>query len=113
MKKALMLVAVMGVTAGAAFAEEPAKKEGGERRGWDPAAAFKATDTNADGAISLEEFKAGKIGQRDPAAAEDRFKKRDLDKNGSLTLAEFSTRPHRETPKDAAPKAPEGEKKAE
>jgi len=47
-------------------------------------------DTNADGSISLDEFKAGPMGQRDPATAESYFKMLDKDSDGKVTLDEFN-----------------------
>ena len=60
--------------------------------------------TNGDGAITLDEFKAGPVGQKNPAIAEEDFKKLDTDGDGKLTLQEF-TAPHTPPPttKPAAP----------
>lgn len=52
---------------------------------------FKKLDANSDNAISLDEFKAGPMGQKDPAKAEEIFKKIDKDGNGSLSLEEFKS----------------------
>jgi hypothetical protein len=78
----------------------------------DPAQLFKAVDKDADGSISLDEFKASTVGQIDPSRVGDVFKKKDADGDGKLTLSEYMFIPHKETPKPAA--APEtGAKKKE
>ncbi len=84
---------------------------------------FKKLDADSNGAISLEEFKAGPRGQRNPERAEAVFKKIDADSDGKVTLEEFKAhRPERmrqrggrdpkppEAPEDdAAPEAPPAE----
>ena len=50
---------------------------------------YKALDTNNDGSVSLDEFKAGPAGKRDAAKAEEMFKKRDKDGDGKLSIDEF------------------------
>ena len=84
----------------AAPAEKKAKAPGGRD------AVFAMADTNADGALSLDEFVAmetkrlearkARLGDKYDAekaakmpSAEERFKKRDQDGNGSLTKEEF------------------------
>ena len=84
----------------AAPAEKKAKAPGGRD------AVFATADTNADGALSLEEFvvmeakrletRKARQGDKFDAekaakmpSAEERFKKRDQDGNGSLTKEEF------------------------
>jgi hypothetical protein len=74
----------------AAPAAPRAAKPAGEKPKRDPAEVFKKLDTNNDGKISLEEFKAGPAGQKDPAKAEEIFGKRDKDGDKSLSLEEFS-----------------------
>lgn len=72
----------------------PDGKPGRERP--NPEEAFKKLDTNNDGSISLDEFKAGPMGQRDPARAEEAYKKMDKDSDGKVTLEEFKAgRPQR------------------
>lgn len=66
------------------------KKPGADKPKRDPAEMFKKLDTNNDGKISLEEWKAGPMGQKDPAKAEEIFGKKDKDGDKSLSLEEFS-----------------------
>ena len=54
-----------------------------------PEEIFKKLDTNNDGVISLDEFKAGPRAQKEPDKAEAAFKKMDKDGDGKLTLEEF------------------------
>ena len=55
-----------------------------------PEKAFKKLDSNADGAVTLEEFKAKRLKDESKAAKiEKRFAKMDTDGNGTLDLAEF------------------------
>jgi len=58
------------------------------KKGPDPAKVFARKDTNTDGALTLEEFKAG---MKDKALdnADKRFRKIDADSDGKLTLEEF------------------------
>ena len=51
---------------------------------------FHKLDTNGDGALSLEEFKAGPAGQKNPAMAEEYFNKLDKNGDGKVTLEELT-----------------------
>lgn len=57
----------------------------------DPEKVFKKLDANSDGAVSLDEFKAGPRAQKDPEKAAEIFKKIDADSNGSISLEEFKS----------------------
>ncbi len=65
--------------------EKPEKKG----RAVDPAEAFKKMDSNGDGKLSLDEYKAV-VGKKDPSRAEERFKKLDKNSDGALTQEEFA-----------------------
>lgn len=49
-------------------------------------------DTDKDGKVSLDEFKAGM--QKDPEKAEAKFKKKDADHDGFVTLEEMKAGKH-------------------
>lgn len=65
----------------AAAAAAPAKPKR------DPAEVFKKMDSNSDGKVSAEEFKAK---AKDAAKADEMFGKKDKDGDKSLSLEEFS-----------------------
>jgi hypothetical protein len=75
-------------------------RDGGGKRP-NPEEIFKKLDANADGSISLDEFKAGPAGQRDAAKAEEVFKKIDADGNGNVSAEEFKA--HRPPPRGGGP----------
>jgi EF hand len=81
----------------ATAADEPAAKP---KR--DPAVLFKAIDRDADGSISLDEYKVSTVGHIDPSRVGDVFKKKDADGDGKLNLTEFMYVPPREPAKPAA-----------
>ena len=65
--------------------------EGGRRERPNPEEAFKKLDTNNDGSVNLDEFKAGPMAQRNPERAEEAFKRMDKNSDGKLSLEEFKT----------------------
>jgi Ca2+-binding EF-hand superfamily protein len=64
-------------------------EEGAEKSKPDPAKAFAKVDTNADGAVTKEEFMASPKAQKDTEKAAKKFTKMDADANGSVSLDEF------------------------
>ncbi len=61
----------------------------------DPAATYKKLDANADGKLTLEEFKAAPRWKKEPEKAEGVFKKRDKDSSGDISLEEFTAQPEK------------------
>ena len=89
----ILAVLALGTTLAVAADQKPAAgaadaKPDKPKR--DPAEVFKKLDTNNDGKLSAEEFKAGPMGKKDPAKAEEAFGKKDKDGDKSLSLEEFS-----------------------
>lgn len=104
----LLLVPVMALAADDAKPKKPGK--GTEKPKANPAAAFKKMDTNSDGAVSLEEFKASPRGQKSPDKADKAFAKMDKDSDSKLTLEEFKAasvkkpaKPEKTKPSEAEP----------
>ena len=64
------------------------KGEKGEGKRPNPAKVFSKKDADADGKLSLDEFKSG-MPEKALAKADTRFKKIDTNGDGSLSLEEF------------------------
>jgi hypothetical protein len=96
----LLLVPALALAADEAKPKKPGKGAGGAQA--NPEKAHKRLDTNSDGTVSLEEFKAGPRGKKDPTKAEKAFQKLDKDSDGKMTLEEFKA--GRPAPKPDAPK---------
>lgn len=121
MKRHVLWIATALLCAGTFVqAEEPAATEK-PKRPTPPAAedAFKKADTNNDGQISMEEYKAVMAeraknrpnGKEMPAdMIEKRFKSMDTDNSGAISLEEFKKGREMRGPQnhgEGAPKAPE------
>jgi hypothetical protein len=89
MKSVILSLLLVPALAMAADDTKPKRPGKGTEKRPDPAEAFKKLDTNSDGNVSLEEFKAGPAGKRDAAKAEEVYKKMDKDSDGKLTVEEF------------------------
>lgn len=61
----------------------------------DPAEAFKKMDSNSDGNVTIEEFKASPRWKKDATKADEMFKRRDKDSDGKITLEEFTAKPEK------------------
>ena len=74
MKSFITTFAALAVATSFSLAADEKKPAAGEKPKADPAAVFKKKDTNGDGSLSLDEYKAG---AKDAAKAEESFKKKD------------------------------------
>lgn len=102
MKKTLIaIIALLAASGFTAFAKEGGGAPGGDKPKHERPT-FEKVDADKDGKITLDEFKAS-APKLDPAKAEEIFKKKDTDANGSLSKEEYEKRS--EHKKDgAAPK---------
>jgi EF-hand domain pair len=75
-----------------------------------PAEIFKMIDTDQDGKLSLDEVKNSPRGKKDPAKAEEMFKKKDKDGDGFLSPKEFMVGMHPPKHKDGDGHPPKGDK---
>ncbi len=94
MKTLTSILAALALSASFAAAEDKKPEAGAEKPKRDPAELFKKLDSNNDGKVSLEEWKASPMGKKDAAKAEEMFKSKDKDNDGSLTLDEFKAGGH-------------------
>jgi Ca2+-binding EF-hand superfamily protein len=87
MKKMMIaLLALMALGGFSAIAED--KAAGGDKPKHQKKT-FEEVDSNKDGKISLDEFKAA-MPKLDPAKAEEYFKKKDTNADGSLSPEEYN-----------------------
>lgn len=95
MKSYIYTLSTLAIATSLSFAQDkpagPPKGPGGPGGAGkpNPEEIFKKLDTGADGSLSLAEFKAGPMGQKDPAKAEEIYKKIDANGDGSVTMEEF------------------------
>jgi hypothetical protein len=90
MKTRIYTIGMLAVATALCYGQEGEKPKG-PGKGKHPKAeqVFKKIDTNGDGSLSLEEFKAGPRAQKNPEKAEQIFKKMDADSSGGVSLEEF------------------------
>jgi len=121
MKKLITTLSALALASTLSFAEDKPSgppKEGGPggpggegRKRPSPEEMVKRLDTNNDGTVSLEEFKAGPMAQRDPSKAEEVFKRMDKDGDGKLTVAEVKEGRPQRPPGEGGKGGPEGGKR--
>jgi hypothetical protein len=89
MKNCIKTLGILAIASSFALAQDAPKKERGQRN---PEAAFKKLDTDGDGSLSLEEFKASPRAKKNETRATEVFGKMDADSNGSVSLDEFKAK---------------------
>lgn len=95
MKTCIHTLGALAIAASLCFGQDgqapkgPGGSDGEGKKHPKPEAVFKKLDTNGDSSLSLDEFKAGPRGQKDPTKAEEVFKKIDSDSSGSVSLEEL------------------------
>ena len=97
MKHRIHILGALAIATSLTFAQDEAPKgpkgpggPGGPGKGRpNPEEVFKKLDTDNNGSLNLDEFKAGPMGQKDPERAAKVFEKLDADDDGALSLEEF------------------------
>lgn len=91
MKTTLYTLGAMVLATSLSFAKDAPGGSGGpgKKERPNPEEVFTKLDIDADGNITLEEFKKGPKAQGDPAKAEEIFKKIDINSDGNVTIEEF------------------------
>jgi Ca2+-binding EF-hand superfamily protein len=92
MKTTIACMGTLAFAASLSFAQEPpvaAPADPGKRPNLEQI--FKKLDTNGDGFLSLDEFKASPLGKRDAAKAEDVYKAMDTKADGQVSFEEFKS----------------------
>ena len=97
MKTTIATLSALAIATSLSFAQDkpPGPPKGADKRP-SPEGIFKKIDTDKNGSINLEEFKATPRGQKDAVKAEEIFKKIDADSDGKITPEEFKAKrpPH-------------------
>lgn len=83
------IAAVMLLTAVSPAEDKPPGPPPGGQGKPNPEDVFKKLDTNGDGSISLDEFKAGPRAPKDEAKAKEIYGKIDADGSGGISQEEF------------------------
>lgn len=100
MKHCIHILGIIAIATSITCGQEAEKP----RKGGDPLERFKKIDTDKDGVISLEEFKATPMGKKLGDKAEAVFQKIDADKSGGLTPAELKAAHEKRGRKDGGKK---------
>lgn len=86
MKTCIQTLGILAIAASLSFGQDEATKE---KKGHNPEQMFKKLDTDSNGSLSLDEFKASPMGKKAGDKAEARFTKLDADSNGSVSPEEL------------------------
>ena len=90
MKPLITTIAALAIATSPSSAQnKPATGPRGQGTPPTPEQVLKKFDTNGDGFLSLDEFKARPLAQKHPAAAEAVFKKIDTNGDGKVSLDEM------------------------
>ncbi len=110
MKAFLIPAVVLTLNIPAAFAQGGGQggAEGPKGHRPSPEKVLEHLDSNKDGKVSLDEWKAGPRGKKNPEKAEAKFKKLDTNQDGTLSLDELKAH---QPPKGAGPGGKGGGKK--
>lgn len=106
MKTCIHTLGILAIASSLSFAQDDQKPPEAPPKRPAPEERFKRLDKDANGTVSLEEFKASPMGQRNVERAAEIFKKIDADSNGELTLEEFKA--HRPDRHRRGPRGPKG-----
>jgi Ca2+-binding EF-hand superfamily protein len=93
MKSFCAVAAVAFVSLTVAWGQDEKAGEEHEHAKRSPEEILKKLDTNNDGKISLDEWKASPRNQKDPARAQEMFNKLDANHDGFITLEELKAHP--------------------
>ena len=100
MKRLLAGLVVTTVVLGGAGLLLAESKGGAQKKGKSPEAAFKKHDKDANGKLTVDEFKGKKTGDK-ATKAEKKFQKLDANGDGAVTLDEFKATPAKKKNKAA------------
>lgn len=107
MKICIQTLGIMAIAASLSYGQDGPKKG---HKPPEPEKIFAKLDSNSDGSVSLDEFKASPRGQKNPDKAGDVFNKIDADSSGGISLEEFKThRPAHPPRKHKKPGGGEGQ----